>query len=36
MLTSVRISTNSFVGIEVKAQKGNKGPDTTMRLFNQL
>lgn len=35
-LLTVRISTNSFVGSELKVQRGNKGPDTTMRLFNQL
>ena len=35
-LYAVRVSTNSFVGSAVKTQKGNKGPDTTMRLFNQL
>lgn len=35
-LYTVRVSTNSFVGSAVKTQKGNKGPDTTMRLFNQL
>ena len=35
-LYTVRVSKNSFVGSNVKEQKGNKGPDTTMRLFNQL
>ena len=35
-LYTVRISSNSFVGSPVKTQMGNKGPDTTMRLFNQL
>lgn len=35
-LYTVRVSTNSFVGSAVKTQKGNKGPDTAMRLFNQL
>ena len=35
-LYTVRISNNSFVGDTVKTQKGNKGPDTTMRLFNQI
>lgn len=35
-LYTVRVSTNSYVGTAVKIQKGNKGPDTTMRLFNQL
>ena len=35
-LFTVRVSKNSFVGSNVKEQKGNKGPDTTMRLFNLL
>ena len=35
-LFTVRVSKNSFVGSNVKAQEGGKGPDTTMRLFNQL
>lgn len=35
-LYTVRVSKNSFVGSNVKEQTGNKGPDTTMRLFNQL
>ena len=35
-LYTVRVSKNSFVGANVKKQNGNKGPDTTMRLFNQL
>lgn len=35
-LFTVRISKNAFVGSNVKKQSGNKGPDTTMRLFNQL
>ena len=35
-LYTVRISNNSFVGDTAKTQKGNKGPDTTMRLFNQI
>ena len=35
-LYTVRISQNSFVGSNIKQQIGNKGPDTTMRLFNQL
>lgn len=35
-LYTVRISTNSFVGSDVKHQSGRVGPDTTMRLFNQL
>lgn len=35
-LYTVRVSENSFVGSDVKRQIGNRGPDTTMRLFNQL
>ena len=35
-LYTIRVSTNSFVGSNVKKQKGKVGPDTTMRLFNQL
>lgn len=35
-LYTVRVSENSFVGANVKTQNGNAGPDTTMRLFNQL
>ncbi|SEM22600.1 hypothetical protein SAMN04487770_12940 [Butyrivibrio sp. ob235] len=35
-LYTVRVSKNSFIGSNVKTQNGNKGPDTTMRLFNQL
>ncbi len=35
-LFTVRISKNSFVGSNVQKQAGNKGPDTTMRLFNLL
>ena len=35
-LYTVRVSKNSYVGKEVKKQSGNVGPDTTMRLFNQL
>lgn len=35
-LYTVRISKNSFVGENVKRQEGKVGPDTTMRLFNQL
>lgn len=35
-LYTVRVSGNSFVGSNIKKQKGNKGPDTTMRLFNQI
>lgn len=35
-LFTIRVSKNSFVGSNVQIQTGNKGPDTTMRLFNQL
>jgi predicted phosphoribosyltransferase len=35
-LYTVRVSRNSFVGSAVKKQFGNKGPDTTMRLFNLI
>ena len=35
-LYTIRVSTNSFVGSNVKKQEGKVGPDTTMRLFNQL
>lgn len=35
-LYAIRASNNSFVGSELKKQEGNAGPDTTMRLFNQL
>lgn len=35
-LYTVRVSSNSYVGSEVAHQVGNKGPDTTMRLFNLI
>lgn len=35
-LYTVRVSKNSFVGADVKKQTGSCGPDTTMRLFNQI
>ena len=35
-LYTVRVSSNRFTGAPVRSQKGNRGPDTTMRLFNQL
>ena len=35
-LYTVRVSKNSYVGSNTKVQKGNRGPDTTMRLFNQI
>lgn len=36
VLYTVRVSKNSFIGKNVKKQEGKVGPDTTMRLFNQL
>lgn len=35
-LYTVRVSSNSFVGSQVRTQSGNVGPDTTLRLFNIL
>ena len=35
-LYTVRVSKNSYVGSNTKVQNGNEGPDTTMRLFNQI
>lgn len=35
-LYTVRVSGNSFIGKPVVKQAGNVGPDTTMRLFNQI
>ena len=35
-LYTIRVSKNSFVGGNVRKQEGKVGPDTTMRLFNQL
>ena len=35
-LYTIRVSENSFVGANVLQQNGNKGPDTTMRLFNLI
>lgn len=35
-LYTVRVSYNSYVGGNVKKQEGQIGPDTTMRLFNQI
>lgn len=35
-LYAVRVSGNSFVGSDVRKQQRNRGPDTTMRLFNLL
>lgn len=35
-LYTVRVSKNSFIGKKVSKQSGEIGPDTTMRLFNQI
>lgn len=35
-LYTIRVSDNSFVGADVVKQAGDKGPDTTMRLFNLI
>lgn len=35
-LYTIRVSENSFVGADVLQQMGEKGPDTTMRLFNLI
>jgi len=35
-LYTIRVSKNSFVGGNVSQQNGGVGPDTTMRLFNQI
>ena len=35
-LYTVRVSKNSYVGSNTKKQTGAIGPDTTMRLFNEL
>lgn len=35
-LYTVRVSKNSFFGSDIKKQQGHIGPDTTMRLFNQI
>lgn len=35
-LYTIRVSKNSFVGGNVSKQNGGVGPDTTMRLFNQI
>ena len=35
-LYTIRVAENSFVGLDVKKQVGDKGPDTTMRLFNLI
>lgn len=35
-LLTARVSANSFVGSNIIVQRGARGPDTTLRLFNQL
>ena len=35
-LFAVRVSSNTFIGSNVQKQINQFGPDTTMRLFNQL
>lgn len=35
-LYTARVSKNSFIGKNIKKQEGKVGPDTTMRLFNQI
>lgn len=35
-LFTVRVSGNSYTGENVSRQEGSTGPDTTLRLFNQL
>lgn len=35
-LYTVRVSTNSYVGADVRKQVGEMGPDTTGRLFNLI
>lgn len=35
-LYTIRVSKNSFVGKNICKQSGGVGPDTTMRLFNQI
>ncbi len=35
-LYTIRVSENSFQGTEIQKQKGEKGPDTTLRLFHQI
>lgn len=35
-LYTIRVSENSFTGSDMVRQKGNRGPDTTLRLFNQI
>lgn len=35
-LYTIRVSKNFFVGTDIQKQSKNKGPDTTMRLFNLI
>ncbi len=35
-LYTVRVSGNAYIGSNVPKQEGQTGPDTTLRLFNQL
>ena len=35
-LYAARVSGNSYIGGAARTQQGGKGPDTTLRLFNQL
>lgn len=35
-ILTIRTSKNKFIGVKVKKQTGNKGPDTSDRLFNML
>ena len=35
-LYTIRTSKNSFIGANINKQSGEVGPDTTMRLFNQI
>ena len=35
-LYTVRVSDNSYIGTDIVHQDGDRGPDTTMRLFNLI
>lgn len=35
-LYTVRISHNAFTGSDIRVQQGDRGPDTTLRLFNRI
>lgn len=35
-LFTARVSSNSYIGSNVQKQIGSSGPDTTMRLFNEI